>query len=328
MYNESIKVLLNNSSKVINLSTFSVITANFGIIIIVLGVIFNTMTLLIFRLDKELKKMPSIVILSFVCVTDTLSLFTWNLDHFLIKYDFSIENVNIVTCKIFIFMQYASLEISGLLLSLCLIDRYFTVASKPGSLFSKLPFGTFKTSLIWSISIISFICLLNSYLLFADRMFVGKKKKLDCYILANGFKVYDIWDKIHIFIYCFFPFLIMTVFNIFLIRKTRLSRKINNITNKISAKINNESNQLNKKNLTHTLLIISIAFLIMTLPSTIAYGFLAEKYKNNETIMNIFYLLDYLASFNHSILFFHCFFSNKKFRMCVFNIFNCYKFQM
>jgi hypothetical protein len=43
-----------------------------SLIIIILALLFNSSALLIFRLSKEMKKMPSMVILSFLCVTDTL----------------------------------------------------------------------------------------------------------------------------------------------------------------------------------------------------------------------------------------------------------------
>ena len=307
----------NSTTQLSNNNSFSIATSYFGIIIIGLGLVFNTLTFLIFRLDKELKKMPSIVILSFVCVTDTLSLFTWNLNHFLIKYNIQIEGVSILSCKIFSFMQYTSLEISGLLLSLCTIDRYFTIASKPGSLFSKLPFGTFRTSLIWSISVISFICLLNSYLLFSDRL-IKYDNTYKCYTLSNGFKIIEKWEKIHLFLYSFFPFVIMTVFNILLIRIIKVSKKVNSVS---VLRDGSNNNHQNKKNLTSTLLIISFLFLLMTLPSTIAFSFLIEIHDNNQTAKSIFHLLDYLSFLYHTTLFFNCFMTNLKFRNFVFNKF-------
>jgi len=310
LQNETISISLNNST-IKDLTLFSEINSYLAILIVGLGLIFNTITFLIFRFEKELKKMPSIAILSFVCISDTLSLFTWNLDHFLGRYDILIEGINLSTCKFFSFMQYTSLEISGLLLSLCSIDRYFTITSKPGSFISKLPFGTLKTSVIWSISIIIFVFILDSYLLFANRKI--NKDKFICYILENGFKIYETWDKIHLFIYSFIPFLIMTIFNLLLIKKTQLSKKISP-----------SCNQANKKNLTYTLLTISTAFLIMTLPSTIMYGFFLDMFKNQVTI-NIFYLLDNVSFLYHTTLFFNCFLSNLKFRFTVLNSFKSIK---
>ena len=306
--------ILSNFTQINNMSVFAQVTSYFGIIIIGLGCVFNSLTLFIFRLNKELRKMSTIVILSFICVSDTLSLFTWNLDHFLVRYDIYVEDINLTSCKIFSFMQYSSLQVSALLLSLCSIDRYFKIASKPGNLISKLPFGTFRSSLIWSISIISFICLLNSILLISDR--IVTKNKIDCYVLANGLKVNDSWDKLHMFIYSFIPFVIMTIFNVLLIKKMRLSIKINHV---IVSNNNNNNNHSNKKNISLTLLIISFVFLVMTFPSTIAFSFLADIQDNNATARSIFHLLDHLSFLYHTTLFFNCYLTNLKFRNFVFD---------
>lgn len=302
----------NNSTIENKYHFFSQLTSNLSIVIIVIGVIFNTLTFLIFRLDKELKKMPSMVILSFVCISDTSSLFIWNLNGFLANFNLRIEYFNISTCKFFTFMQYSSLEISGLLLSLCSVDRYFTIVTKPGSFISKLPFGSYKSSFIWSVSIILFVCSLNSYLLLADRL-LKSNYNFECYVLVSGFRIYDTWDKIHLFLYSFIPFTIMAIFNFLLIRKTRLSKKITPIGITQKSK--------DRKNLTYTLFKISIAFILMTLPSTIAFGFLNDS--NFDYIMNkviLFKLLDNLSFFHHTTLFFTCFLSNFTFRNSVLNI--------
>jgi hypothetical protein len=314
MQNETILDLKNSTIK--DLTLFSEINSYLAILIVGLGLIFNTITFLIFRFEKELKKMPSIAILSFVCISDTLSLFNWNLDHFLVRFDISISKNSVSICKFFTFMQYTSLEISGLLLSLCSIDRYFTITNKPGSFMSKLPFGTLRTSVVWSISIIIFVFILDSYLLFANRL--KDKDKFECYTLENGFKIIETWEKVHLFIYSFIPFLIMTIFNLLLMKKTQLSKRI-------GPSSVNKSNQANKKNLTYTLLTISTAFLIMTLPSTIMHGFFYYIINNGDIILNIFYLLDNVAFFNHTTLFFNCLLSNLKFRNSVLNSFRLLK---
>jgi len=83
------------------------------------------------------------VVFSFISILDLLSLFTWNLDTFFrFFYDFSYEKKSFIACRLMVFLQYFSLESSGLLLSFISIDRYFTIISKPGSFVSKLPFGT------------------------------------------------------------------------------------------------------------------------------------------------------------------------------------------
>ena len=93
--------------------------------IIGIGIVGNTITFAIFRFNDEFKSMPSMVYLSVVAVTDTLSLFEWNLDHYLTYNWFtSTSTMNVPICKISKFLQYFSLQASALLLSWMSVDRY------------------------------------------------------------------------------------------------------------------------------------------------------------------------------------------------------------
>lgn len=244
------------------------ILSHISFLILFFGLFGNTITLLIFRLDDELKNMSSMVILSFCCITDMLSLFTWNLDHWLEpNFNFKIESLNIHTCRFFVFIQYFSLQSSGLLLSFVCIDRYFSVISRPGSFVSKLPFGTIRSSIIWSSCIIGFVFLLNFYILFMDRA-VNDKNEFDCYKLATGYLIFPQWEIIHIVIYPCTAVLIMFIFNSLLVKKMvdlrRNMPKIQSVSEKKKA--------AKRINTTKSLLFITGMFILMTLPSTIMFG--------------------------------------------------------
>jgi hypothetical protein len=244
------------------------IVSSISLLIIFLGFVGNTITFLIFRLDEELKVMSSMIILSFCCVTDMLSLITWNLNHWLeSNFNFRIEFLNIHTCKFFVFIQYFSLQSSGLLLSFVCVDRYFNVIAKPGSFVSKLPFGTVRSSLIWSFSIIGCIFLLNSYILFMDRSVIDENE-LDCYTLSNGYRIYPQWEIIHIVIYPSSAVLIMFIFNILLVKKImNLRQNLSKIQSVLEKKRANR-----KINITKSLLFITCMFILMNLPGTIMFG--------------------------------------------------------
>ena len=80
------------------------------IVIISLSCIGNLSAFLIFRLNKRMKKITSMVYLSFIVLIDILALLTWNLDHFLKpNFGFEIEDVNLFTCSFFTFIQFFSL---------------------------------------------------------------------------------------------------------------------------------------------------------------------------------------------------------------------------
>ncbi len=134
------------------------------------------------------------VIFSFICITDTLSLFTWNLDHFLKpNFNIYIETLNEPMCRIFTFLQYTSLQSSAILLSFACIDRYFTVIAIPGSFYQRLPFGTSKLTLIWCATILIALTLANCFLLVLPRHY-RTNGTVVCYTLKDGFRVDNLWS--------------------------------------------------------------------------------------------------------------------------------------
>jgi hypothetical protein len=226
--------------------------------------------------------------------------------------------INEQWCKFFQFIQYFSLETSGLLLSFVCIDRYFTVMNRPGSFINKLPFGTIRSSLIWSILILFFIFLLNS-LLFIDRaknyenktllidnftLIISIQSSFDMETLITGFKLFPNWDQIHVILYPSIPVCIMFIFNILLIKKT-VSLYKNKRSNHHTSK---------KRNLTWSLLYITFLFIIMTLPSSVAYGFFDDFFNSTKSLQSVIVILDYLSFLNRSTLFFDCFLTNIIFR--------------
>ena len=91
---------------------------------IVLALIGNTSCFIIFRTNKSLKKMSSMVYLSFVAITDTLTLFVWNLNKFTDpNFGFQLTFLHIGLCRFLPFLQHFSLLASASLLSMLTIDR-------------------------------------------------------------------------------------------------------------------------------------------------------------------------------------------------------------
>jgi hypothetical protein len=288
---------------------------------IVLALLGNTSSLLIFRLNKELKTMPSIAILSFVCISDTLSLLTWNLDEFTFPhFNFDIEYLSIYTCKIFQPLQYISMQSSAFLLSFCCIDRYFAVISKPGSFAAtKLPLGSVRWSVVWSVCIILFITLANSFLFLGDRKKIINAtidSYVNCYEYENGFRIGIIWDKLHLCLYSLVPFVIMVIFNGLLVRKTLLLK-----ANQHKYSTTHVSSHGKMRNLTFSLLFITFTFMVMTMPVSVIYSFFGDFFYSSNTLKIILTLLNYMSFLNRSSMFFNCYFSNKRFRKIVKNFF-------
>jgi hypothetical protein len=307
-------------------------------VIIGLGVAGNSLCVLIFRFNSEFKKMSSMMFLSFVAVMDTISLFQWNLNHYttiILNYD--IQFINMASCKLLPFIQYYSLQASGILLSFMTIDRFVSVRSMPGSFYSKLPFNSNKSAFYWSLGIVLTLGVLNSHILILNgyyqdpetrnrtvsnvslpdgtfvnqtvEQFIYQNPSIICYRYKTGFRLYPTWDSIHMFIYSFIPASVMFTFNILLIVTTLWPVKDDS-----SAK--SQKAYSKKRKLTVSLLVISFTFMFLTLPATIGWGYFSWA-KTLPWGMLSLHVLDYLAFLNHTSLFFNCFITNYKFRKAV-----------
>ena len=78
------------------------------------------------------------------------------------------EYTSLALCRIMLFIQYTSLQISAWLLCLLTLDRFITIMATPGSVYKKLPFSTPKTALYWSFGVITVFVILNCHELFLN----------------------------------------------------------------------------------------------------------------------------------------------------------------
>ena len=274
------------------------------------------------------------VYLSFVAFFDSISLFQWNLNHFIEpNFGIRIENLSPFTCKFFIFIQLFCMHSSALLLSFMCIDRYISIKSIPGSIYNRLPFSTFKSSLFWSFTIIITMFLFNLHILIFNGNFINVfeqnftliknfngsfknftvnfKIEEKCYWYTPNLKIYPAIDLINLVVYNLIPFTIMVTFNCLLIKSILPTKHFKGTLNQ------NSSNQkFRRKRITILILAVTFAFLIMTTPASISYGFFSENLKKTKKKFTLLRLLDNLAFFFHSTLFMNCYITNSKFRKC------------
>ena len=321
-----------------SLEAMKLIVAYTPFLIIALGVTSNPTTLFFIVTNKPLRKMSSMVILGFISIIDTLSLFTWNINHFY-KYHFKINYyyLNIYLCRIMTFIQFFSLQSSGFLLILLTVDRYVAIASTPGSFYAKLPLSTPKSAAIWSFILILIVFLLNSHILILNGYFstpiytnntnikelngtlisinemaLAKSNTAsnlyNCNKYKTGFNLYPQWDQAHLIVYVFIPALSMPVFNGLLIYKTFHLGKSKGSKNGKKSRKNQQKNRL-----TISLLAISFAFLISTSPTHLFFSYFSTNLKSDVKGV-IGGTLDFLAFLNHSTILFNLLLFNVKFR--------------
>lgn len=316
--------LTNNASNT-NIPLIRLVMSYIPLAIIFMGLIGNCFSFIIFRFDKNMKKISFGVYLSVMSITDTLSLFVFNLDNYLMpNFGLGVEHFGIVSCKIFSFMQFFALQSSGYLLCFTTIDRYVSVVSKPGSIAYKLPFRTAKSAVVWSMIIIFFVSIINSHLLiFNETMIKDVRGVLNrsfysnvtkrCYFYPNGFKVSPLLDKLNLVLYSLLPSLIIITFNGLLLRKSLTLAK-------------NKSKTISKRkkfNGIISLFVLSLSFIVMTAPTSIFHGFANETYLNSQGRL-ITICFDCIGFLHSSSLFFTCFITNNKFRQAFYNRFNLF----
>lgn len=92
----------------------SKILAGYSLFLVLFGTIGN---LIVFVVSIRLRRITTFVFIAFLAVSDTFTLYYWNLNHFIYTFlGYDIENDTIVGCKLGNFVQFSSLEISSWLL--------------------------------------------------------------------------------------------------------------------------------------------------------------------------------------------------------------------
>lgn len=90
--------------------------AIYCLLLIIFGTIGNLFSFFI-CMRKNLRKIPTFVFLSYMLLTETITLYLWNLNHFTSTYfGYVIDGIDINLCKFFFFTQLTSLQVSAWLL--------------------------------------------------------------------------------------------------------------------------------------------------------------------------------------------------------------------
>ena len=298
------------------------------LLIVAIGFVGNLTAFLIFTFNSNMNQMSSMIFLSFVSIADTFSLFVWNLNHFFLpNYSFRLENLNVYSCKILSFVQFSSLQLSGLLHALISIDRYFTIISTRRSTSPQL-FGRPKSAFVWSVLLTTAILLVNAHLIIFNGYWqyerftnntdkynsvrVTKELSMEianflCYY-SQFYEIVPLWNRVHMIIYNLIPFVLMIIFNSLLIKRTfytRVHRFVNTI------------HTFRRRRLTVSLLFITFGFIVMTLPATLIFGFFYAIFFSFPLGEALAMLADFVMFFQHSSIFFTCYLTNYKFRAIV-----------
>ena len=289
--------------------------------LILIALIFNTITTLTLLVNRMAKNINCFKYLAVIAIFDTLCLFTWNLNQFLTpNFGIQIENYNIYTCRIFLYMQFTSIQISSLLRSLLCIERfYFVIKFRNLMGNGKNFFGTNKSVKFWITFAIILGAVLNSHFLFNTGSYGERQKtlisdeksyntssvkfKFNCYDSIRALNFKQFWSRVNLITALIIPSALMIIFDFSLVYRTYKSKKRIQL---------NTMRIINKpKSFTLSLLYISISYLVLQIPANLYFSFFNDYAPSNNDLMSFVIVeLDFLP---HSILFFELYLTNTKF---------------
>ena len=101
----------------------------YSILISLIGT-FGNLSAALICLKKPLRETPTFIFVGFGLLTDIVTLYFWNVDHFLLAFEsYQIEEVNIDLCRFTILFQTTSLQWSAWLLVIKLsnFNRFLSI---------------------------------------------------------------------------------------------------------------------------------------------------------------------------------------------------------
>ncbi|CAF2645199.1 unnamed protein product [Rotaria sp. Silwood2] len=253
----------------------ALIVGYYSLTLIIVGTLFNIITLFILCRSKfkSARARPTLHYMRTMAIFDILMLYGWNLDHYLKNiYQIRIVTSSLISCKIISFLSFFAPQSSAWLRVFVCLDRYLSL-----SRLHRTWFGQSKNVLIIIACILCILLLLN----FHFFLFV-------CYYKANGtitvyswlYSVYPLWDNVNFAVYNCAPFIFMVIFNSGVIHHLIRLRRTTTIRN----------SQIQHRSISITLVITTFLFLVMTVPSNVAFSFFPSS---DNTLLWLFDCLVY-----------------------------------
>ncbi|CAF1198107.1 unnamed protein product [Adineta steineri] len=282
----------------------------YALILVIVGTVGNLLTIFILC-RKNLRRYVTMRYLIAVSVCDIISLYGWNLNNF---YKFTIssnndnlEELSLVHCRIMSYMTFVGLQLSSWCLTAVSIDRCLSLYF----LTWKQSYGKLSRTK-YHIGILTVICLLlNSHILIFNGYRIDSPNfTIKCYVTrTNPYYIFPIWERVHLVVYNLWPFSMMCLCNTYIIYATVRSARIRIPT----------TNQFSRhRQLSIMLILVTFAFVLLTLPSCIYFVFFRHRMSTSENLRTYRYMVQIsLGSVQftaHAINFFLYCFSTKNFR--------------
>ncbi|CAF0777222.1 unnamed protein product [Rotaria sordida] len=285
----------------------------YALVLIIVGTVGNLLTIsVLFR--RNLRRFVTVRYLIAASICDIISLYGWNLNSFykfnISRFNGNIEDLSLIHCRLISFMTFAALQLSSWCLTAVSLDRALSLFW----LQWKQTFGRLRYTKYYII-FLTFICIaLNSHVLFLN----GYRKSsgtIVCYSTrSNPSYIYPQWERVHLVLYNLCPFTIMCICNTYIICVTVRSSR----SQVVLGPYKNYRKGLEKyRQFTALLIIVTFAFVILTLPACIYFVFFRQVFVSTTQRSYRFMiqiLLNSIQFTSHGINFFLYCFSASSFR--------------
>lgn len=277
----------------------------------IFNTIFNGLILLILY-RKKFRQRPTTHYMRAVALADILMIFGWNFDHFLrLKFGFEIDRLTVLTCKIFMFFNNGFLQSAAWFRVWLCIDRFQTLQR----IHQRRTKSQHRSALILIVLTIFLLGILNVHI----PIFCCYEKNVEntTIIIVNSlhYQVYPMWSYVHLAVYNLFPFVLMLIFDIRIIRHL--------ISIKSSSTV--RCSRVQHTNISLSIFLSALLFFLMTTPATIIFIVPNHFFPSNHFRSFLVTSLDSLQYTYHSISFIIYFSTLIEFRLEFFRLFSCRK---
>nr|QVK45784.1 G protein-coupled receptor [Proales similis] len=308
-------------------------------LIILIGTLGNSVAYCVLKFAPK-HLVPNSCYIKALCVADVISLYGWYFSS-VYRQLFGgqvrrIENLSLLTCRLIPYVSLCSLQISSLILCMLTIDRFCLIVNPQ----RRLKPSTTKLSLTTMRLLLLFILALNSMVLFRvgnqgvvnyeiiresanltenelsyhqSELIEGNVSMVACY--NDSDPVYAFWLQIHLFLYSLIPTPILCVLNVIVIKET-----LRAVNSQESEREWTRTSKANQQTAIKLLLILSIAFLVTTLPSTLLYAFWHSyilRLDYGRVLLNLLNTLQFSRHATNWIIYFYSSYSMRnQFKSC------------
>ena len=255
----------NVSDSIQSTSWLLIVNAYYPLFLIVVGTILNLLTLAVLCRSpfRNTKKQPSMHYMRTIAIFDILMLYGWNLDHYLLYvHNLSLFGYSVPSCKIVTFISYATPQTAAWLRVFVCFDRYLML-----SRLTRTWFNRSKGILIIITCIVAVFGVLNFHLLLFACFY---KPDGSINYEARHYRIYPMWQYVHLGVYSAVPFVLMVAFNSGVVYHLLRIRRESTLQN----------SRIQHRTISITLIVTTSLFLILTTPSGIVFSFFVDIISN------------------------------------------------